>query len=208
MNKKIDYSIYLCTDRELMTSQSIEQCVEAALKGGVTAVQLREKTCNSKDFYQLGLRIKNITSKYGAPLIINDRVDIALAIGADGVHVGQDDLPCLAVRKIVGENMLIGVSATNLAEAIKAEQDGADYIGVGAMFGTNTKTNAKIVTMTELDTIRKAVKIPIVVIGGINKQTLQYFKGKGIDGIAVVSAIVSQPEVEFAASELVQLWKK
>lgn len=207
MKNKIDYSLYLCTDRELMTSATIEESVEAALRGGATVVQLREKACSSREFYELGLRVKGITDAYGAPLIINDRVDIALAVAAAGVHVGQSDLPCRAVRSLVGENGLVGVSASSLEEAVQAQQDGADYIGVGAMFATGTKTDAELVTMEELERIRLAVQIPIVVIGGINRRTIPLFRGKGIDGIAVVSAIVAQPDAEAAARDLWKLWK-
>ena len=127
MKHGIDYSLYLCTDRRLMTSATIEESVEAALKGGTTVIQLREKDCSSKEFYELGLRVKKITAAYHVPLIINDRVDIALAVHADGVHVGQGDLPCKVVREIVGPDMLVGVSAATLSEAIQAEKDGADY---------------------------------------------------------------------------------
>ena len=189
MKSKIDYSLYLCTDRSIMSDTSIEECVEKSLKGGVSVVQIREKDCPGKEFLQIAKSVKEITRRYGVPLIINDRVDVAIAVGADGVHVGQDDLPCAIVRSMVGEDMIIGVSASSLTEALKAQQDGADYIGVGAMFATDTKTDAKVVTMEELDRIRREVSIPIVVIGGINKTTLPDFIGKGIDGIAVVSAI-------------------
>lgn len=207
MKRNVDYSLYLCTDRQLMTSPTIEQSVEAALKGGATVIQLREKDCSSREFYELGMRVKEITSYYHVPLIINDRADIALAVGAEGVHVGQSDLPCPAVRAMCGAETIIGVSASNLEEAVKAEQDGADYLGVGAMFATGTKTDASIVIMEELEKIRQAVSIPIVVIGGINSRTLSQFKGKGIDGISVVSAIVAQPDPEAAARELLALWK-
>lgn len=207
MKNNVDYSIYLCTDRDIMTSTTIEDCVEQALKGGASVIQLREKNCSSNEFFEVGLNLKSITKKYNVPLIVNDRLDIALAIGADGVHVGQDDLPCKTVRKIVGNDMIIGVSATDLKEAVKAEKDGADYIGVGAMYSTGTKTDAKIVTIEELKIIRNTIKIPIVVIGGINKQTMSNFKGIGIDGIAVVSAIVAQKNIENATRELLKLWK-
>lgn len=190
-----------------MSSSTIEENVECALKGGVTAVQLREKECSSREFLELALRVKGLTSRYGVPLIINDRVDIALAAGADGVHVGQDDLPCRTVRQIAGPDMLIGVSVSALDEAIRAEQDGADYLGVGAMFPTGTKTDAEVITVDLLKEIRKAVSIPIVIIGGINMNTAPQFKGLGIDGIAVVSAIVAQPDVEAAARGLLELWK-
>lgn len=207
MKHGIDYSLYLCTDRRLMTSATIEESVEAALKGGTTVIQLREKDCSSKEFYELGLRVKKITTAYNVPLIINDRVDIALAVHADGVHVGQGDLPCKVVREIVGPDMLIGVSAATLSEAVQAEKDGADYLGVGAMYATNTKTDTRPVSMEELLKIRAAVNIPIVVIGGINRNTLGNFKGTGVDGLAVVSAIVAQPDPEAAARELLRLWK-
>lgn len=191
-----------------MSDASIEECVEKSLKGGVSVVQIREKDCPGKEFLQIAKSVKEITRRYGVPLIINDRVDVAIAVGADGVHVGQDDLPCAIVRSMVGEDMIIGVSASSLTEALKAQQDGADYIGVGAMFATDTKTDAKVVSMEELDRIRREVSIPIVVIGGINKTTLPDFIGKGIDGIAVVSAIVSQNDVESAARELKSMFHK
>ena len=212
MKHGIDYSLYLCTDRRLMTSPTIEASAESALRGGTTVIQLREKDCSSREFYELGLRVKKITERYNAPLIINDRVDIALAVGAAGVHVGQGDLPCKVVREIVGPDMIVGVSAATLEEAVRAEQDGADYLGVGAMYATATKTATKTdtrpVSMEELLKIRAAVKIPIVVIGGINKQTLGNFKGTGVDGLAVVSAIVAQPDPEAAARELLRMWKE
>lgn len=208
MKHGIDYCLYLCTDRRLMTSPTIEASVESALRGGTTVIQLREKDCSSREFYELGLRVKKITERYNAPLIINDRVDIALAVGAAGVHVGQGDLPCKVVREIVGPDMIVGVSAATLEEAVRAEQDGADYLGVGAMYATATKTDTRPVSMEELLKIRAAVKIPIVVIGGINKQTLGNFKGTGVDGLAVVSAIVAQPDPEAAARELLRMWKE
>lgn len=208
MKRKIDYTLYLCTDRSLMTSQTLQECVEKAIIGGVTVVQLREKELSSSEFYDMGLKIKAVTQKYGIPLIINDRVDIALAIGADGVHLGQSDLSCKVVRELVGDKMLIGVTAHNKAEALKALSDGADYLGVGAMRTTGTKKDAKVISPDELVAIRKAVNVPIVIIGGINKDNVCEFKGKGIDGIAVVSAIVAQPDIESAARELKRLWKE
>lgn len=205
--RDIDWSLYLCTDRRLMSSATVEESVEKAVLGGATVVQLREKECSSREFYELGLRVKKITDKYNVPLIINDRVDIALALDADGVHVGQSDLDCKTVRRIVGDGKIVGVSASNLAQAVNAARDGADYLGVGAMKATNTKTDADIVTIEELDKIRAAVDIPIVVIGGVNKTTLDEFKGRA-DGIAVVSAIVAASDPTAAARELLSLWKK
>lgn len=206
--KNIDYTLYLCTDRNLMFSKTLEECVESAIKGGVTVVQLREKDCSSREFYDMGLKIRQITRAYGVPLIINDRVDIALAVGADGVHIGQSDLDCTTVRRIVDKDMIIGVTAHNLAEAMQAIKDGADYLGVGAMRATSTKKEAKVISPDELIAIRQKVEVPIVIIGGINKGNVCEFKGKGIDGIAVVSAIVSQLDVEQAARELKELWTK
>ena len=202
MKNKIDYTLYLCTDRDLMSSATIEENVELAIKGGCTVIQLREKNCSSKEFYDLAVSVKKITDKYNVPLIINDRVDIAMAVDAAGVHIGQSDLPADVVRRIIGDDKIIGVSTAKLDEALKAVKDGADYLGVGAMYSTDTKTDARPVTMEELKEIRKNVDIPIVVIGGINMNTLGNFKNMGINGLAVVSAIVAQPDVEKAAKDI------
>ena len=150
--------------------------------------------------------MKQVTDKYHIPLIINDRIDIAMAVQATGVHIGQHDLPAAAVRKVIGENMLLGVSASSIAEAIQAQQDGADYLGVGAMFPTGTKIDADSVSMEELQKIRAAVSLPIVVIGGINKGNAGRFKPMGIDGLAVVSAIIAQSDIKAAAAELKDLF--
>ena len=200
--QEIDYTLYLCTDRDLMSTDTIEEAVEQAVKGGCTVVQLREKDCSSLEFYETALRVKKITDQYKIPLIINDRVDIALAVNADGVHVGQDDLPAASVRRILGEDKVIGVSAGNVREAVKAREDGADYLGVGAMHATSTKMDADVTTVEELKKIREMVDLPIVAIGGMNKQTLPELKGTGVDGIAVVSAVIAADDIERAASEL------
>jgi len=208
MKPSVDYTLYLVTDRDLMSTPTLEEAVEQAIMGGVTLVQLREKHASSLEFYQTALRVKKITDSYNVPLIINDRVDVALAVDADGVHVGQSDLPAARVREILGPDKILGVSASSLKEALKAVEDGADYLGVGAMFATGTKTDADITTIEELKRIRQAVSVPIVVIGGINKQTLPLFAGTGIDGIAVVSAIIAAADVEKAARELKELFKQ
>ena len=204
---KIDYTLYLCTDRGLMSTDTLEEAVEQAVRGGCTVVQLREKDCTSLEFYETAQRVRQITDRYQVPLIINDRVDIALAVDADGVHVGQSDLPCAAVRAIMGPDKIVGVSASSLEEAVQAQKDGADYLGVGAMYATSTKDDAEIVSMDELKAIRRTVDLPIVVIGGINARTIPNFKHMGIEGIAVVSAIVAQADVEGAARALLKLWK-
>ena len=200
--QEIDYTLYLCTDRDLMSTDTIEEAVEQAVKGGCTVVQLREKDCSSLEFYETALRVKKITDEDKIPLIINDRVDIALAVNADGVHVGQDDLPAASVRRILGGDKVIGVSAGSVREAVKAREDGADYLGVGAMHATSTKTDADVTTVEELKKIREMVDLPIVAIGGMNKQTLPELKGTGVDGIAVVSAVIAADDIERAASEL------
>lgn len=206
--KQADYSLYLCTDRELMSTSTLEEAVEQAIKGGATVIQLREKDSSSKEFYETACSIKKITEKYKVPLIINDRADIALAVDAEGVHVGQSDLPPLAVRNIIGKDKIVGVSAHNVEQAVKAYEEGADYIGVGAMYATNTKKNAEVTGIEGLRKIRANVSIPIVAIGGINEKKVLNFKGTGIDGIAVVSAVIAKPDIKEAASVLAELVKK
>lgn len=201
-----DYTLYLVTDRQLMSCDSLTEAVEQAILGGCTMIQLREKELSSLEFYNQAVAVKQVTDKYHIPLIINDRIDIAMAVQATGVHIGQHDLPVAAVRKVIGENMLLGVSASSIAEAIQAQQDGADYLGVGAMFPTGTKTDADSVSMEELQKIRTAVSLPIVVIGGINKGNAGRFKPMGIDGLAVVSAIIAQSDIKAAAAELKDLF--
>ena len=201
-----DYTLYLVTDRQLMSCDSLTEAVEQAILGGYTMIQLREKELPSLEFYNQAVAVKQVTERYHIPLIINDRIDIAMAVQATGVHIGQHDLPAAAVRKVIGENMLLGVSASSIAEAIQAQQDGADYLGVGAMFPTGTKTDADSVSMEELQKIRAAVSLPIVVIGGINKGNAGRFKPMGIDGLAVVSAIIAQSDIKAAAAELKDLF--
>ena len=201
-----DYTLYLVTDRQLMSCDSLTEAVEQAILGGCTMIQLREKELPSLEFYNQAVAVKQVTERYHIPLIINDRIDIAMAVQATGVHIGQHDLPAATVRKVIGENMLLGVSASSIAEAIQAQQDGADYLGVGAMFPTGTKTDAESVSMEELQKIRTAVSLPIVVIGGINKGNAGRFKPMGIDGLAVVSAIIAQSDIKAAAAELKDLF--
>lgn len=206
MKPEIDYTLYLVTDRECMNARTVEDSVELAIRGGCTLVQLREKGISSLEFYETAKKVRVITKQYDVPFIINDRVDIALAVDADGVHVGQSDLPAKMVRRIMGEHKIVGVSASNLEEALTARDDGADYLGVGAMFSTATKADANITSMETLARIRKEVELPIVVIGGINRKTAPGFAGAGIQGLAVVSAIVAQTDIERAARELKTLF--
>ena len=199
---KPDYSLYLVTDRMLMNTRTLGEAVGQAVSGGCTLVQLREKDISSLDFYALALEIKKITDSYGIPLIINDRIDIAMAAGAAGVHVGQNDIPADIARKVIGKDMLLGVSVSSAAEAVNAAEAGADYLGVGAMFPTGTKRDAKFVSMEELGEIRRTVDIPIVVIGGINSENAMLFRPMGIDGLAVVSAVIARHDIKKAAVHL------
>lgn len=199
---KIDYSLYLVTDRNILKNRDLKDEVENAIKGGVTLVQLREKECGGKDFLKYAVEVKEITDKYDIPLIINDRVDIALAIDAAGVHVGQNDIPAKVVRELIGKNKILGISASNLEEAKKAVEDGADYLGVGAIYSTSTKKDAKNVKLNMLKEIRDNIKIPIVAIGGIDKNNAKEVIECNIDGIAVVSAILSENNIELAAKNL------
>lgn len=205
MKPEIDYTLYLVTDRELMSSATIEESVDLAIRGGVTLVQLREKEANSKAFYEMALRVKEITDQYQVPLIINDRVDIALAVDAAGVHVGQSDLPAAKVRELIGPDKIIGVSAGNLKQALAARAAGADYLGVGAMYATGTKTDAIVTGRGELWRICAEIGLPVVIIGGINEQTITEFQGIPISGAAIVSAIVAKEDVEGAARNLKEL---
>lgn len=204
----MDYSLYLVTDRNCLKHQSLEQAVEQAILGGVTLVQLREKHLDSRDFYQQALSIKKICQTHQIPLIINDRLDIAQAVAADGVHLGQSDLPAHLARKILGDNKIIGVSARTVEQAVQAQKDGADYLGVGAMFATTTKADATTVTIDTLKAIRQAVNLPIVAIGGINATTLPVLQAQlqtahiAIDGVAVVSAILGQDNIQEASKAL------
>ncbi len=203
---KPDYSLYLVTDRMRMSTRTLGEAVEQAVIGGCTLVQLREKEIPALDFYMLALEIKKITDRYGIPLIINDRIDIAMTAGAAGVHIGQQDIPADIARKVIGRDMLLGVSVGSVAEAIDAVKAGADYLGVGAMFPTGTKPDAGFVSMEELGRIRKAVDIPIVVIGGISRENAMLFRPMGVDGLAVVSAVIAQPDIKASAADLKSLF--
>ena len=203
-----DYTLYLVTDRNLMSCDTVEESVRQAAEGGVTVVQLREKQATSREFYEQAVRVKAITDAYGIPLIINDRVDIAMAVDAAGVHLGQKDMPCSIARRILGPDKIIGVSAALPAEALQAKADGASYLGVGAVFQTGTKQDTRPVTKERLAQIRAAVDLPIVIIGGVKQSNVLEFAGMGINGAAVVSAIVAQPDIKKAAEEMRRILRK
>lgn len=194
--------LYAVTDRAWTGSMSLYQQVEAALKNGVTCVQLREKTLDEDTFLREALQIGKLCREYGVPFIINDNVELALKCGADGVHVGQEDMAAKDVRRRVGERMIVGVSAHTVEEAVEAEKNGADYLGLGAVFTTSTKTNAVSMTPQMLRAICDAVRIPTVAIGGITEGNLPLLHGSGVDGVAVVSAIFGAEDPGRAAARL------
>ena len=202
----IDYSVYLVTDHRNKTDEEFLNIIEEAIKGGTSIVQLREKTASTKDFYQLALKVKEITTKYDVPLLINDRIDIAIAVDSEGVHIGQDDMPADIARKIIGEDKILGVSASTVEEAKKAEIDGADYIGSGAVFPTATKDDADSVSKDELKKIVDSIDIPVVALGGITLENAGSLKDTGIAGFSVVSAIMSADNPKEASQKLREIY--
>lgn len=200
--------LYAVTDRMWLGNSSLSNQVEEAIKAGVTFVQLREKEVNFKEFVTIAKEIKAITDKYNIPFVINDNLEVAIACNADGIHVGQHDLKADIVREKIGKDKILGVSAQTVEQAVLAEKNGADYIGVGAVFTTSTKEDADAVSYNTLKEICNAVKIPIVAIGGINKENMLALCGSGIDGVAVVSAIFAQKDITEATKELRLLAEK
>lgn len=199
MKPEMDYSLYLVTDRALAGERDFEDLVGRAIRGGCTLVQLREKEASSGEFYERALQLKKVTDYFHVPLIIDDRIDIMLAVDAAGVHLGQSDLPAEAARQIIGPDKILGVSARTVEDAEKAESDGADYLGVGAVYPTTTKGDAEEVSREELEKICSTVSIPVVAIGGLNARNIPSLEGSGISGVAVVSAIMAQDRPEEAA---------
>lgn len=195
MKAQPDYSIYLVTDDGCLQGRALIDCVREALEGGVTLVQYRAKTASSAEMYAEALQLKALCDSFKVPLIINDRLDIAMAVGAAGVHLGQDDLPCAAARKILGEDYIIGVSAHNPAEAKVALQSGADYLGCGAVFGTATKTDVKKLGTEGLAAICREKGLPVVGIGGVTADNYREVRAAGADGAAIVSGILAQPDI-------------
>lgn len=208
MAKMIDYSVYLVTDENCLKGRSLMECVEAALKGGVTLVQYRGKNKTAALMLEEAAAIKKLCDVYHIPLIINDRLDIALAVKADGVHLGQDDLPCCKAREILGDEYIIGVSAHNEAEAIQAVQDGADYLGSGAVFGSSTKTDAGLLGIENLKKVCGSVEIPVVGIGGVTAANYRQVLQAGACGAAVVSGILAAEDIEREAEQFKQIYSE
>lgn len=206
--KKEDLLLYAVTDRHWLNGNPLYSHVEQALEGGATFVQLREKNLDYENFLQEGKELKQLCKKYNVPFVINDNVDIALEIDADGVHVGQTDMEAGNVREKIGPDKILGVSAQTVEQAILAEQRGADYLGVGAVFKTGSKDDAEDVSNETLKAICNAVKIPVIAIGGITTKNLINLKDSGICGIAVISAIFGQKNIKTSTEELKLLCKK
>ena len=208
MKPVIDYSIYLVTDEACLHGRPLLECVEETLAAGVTLVQYRAKAADGGVLYAEACKLKELCDKYNVPLIINDRLDIALAVGAAGVHLGQDDLPCAVARRLLGEDYIIGVSAHNPAEAVKAVSEGADYLGCGAVFGTATKLDVAKLGLENLRAIRKAVVLPMVGIGGITADNYAEVLATGADGAAIVSGILAQEDIGAVVKKLVATKQK
>lgn len=204
MKYNLNCKLYLVTDRDMLRNTDLYTAVEQAIIGGVTLVQLREKNLTSLELYHTALKVKKITDAYDVPLIINDRLDIMMAVDAAGVHLGQKDIPAAAARKLIGASKILGVSTATVEEAILAQQEGANYIGVGALFGTVTKNNTRPVTLELLKQIKQSVSIPVVAIGGIKTSNVEQLRSANIDGVAVVSDILAKEDIKSATQEI---WK-
>lgn len=199
----LDLSLYLVTERSFLKDKKISTAVEEAILGGVTLVQVREKTVSSRMFYDISMEVKKVTDYYNIPLIINDRLDIAQAVDAAGVHLGQSDLDMVTARKILGNDKIIGISAGNVKEALEAEKNGADYVGVGAVYYTGTKKDADApIGISGLQAVVNSITIPAVGIGGINQYNFKDVLATGAAGISVISAILGKSDITQAAKEL------
>ena len=196
--------IYLVTDEKACNGKDFYKCIEESIKGGVKIVQLREKNISTKDFYKKALKVKEICKNYEVLFIINDRLDITQAVEADGVHLGQSDMPIEKAREILKDKFLIGATARNIEEAEKAQLLGADYIGSGAIFGTSTKDNAKRLEMEDLKKIVNSVKIPVFAIGGININNVWMLKNIGLQGVCSVSGILSEKDCKKAVENILK----
>ncbi len=194
--------LYAVTDRSWVGIQTLLEQIESSLLGGTTLVQLREKDLSDCEFIQEAISVKRLCERFGVPLLINDNVNVALRSGADGVHLGQDDLPLQEARKMLGPNKIIGISTHTVEEAMEAEQGGADYVGVGSVFATQTKLDANVLSIDYIREICQAVTIPVVAIGGIKEENMDVLHNTGVAGIAVVSAIFGQPDIEMATLRL------
>lgn len=201
----MDLSLYVITDEKIGLGRSHIFLAEEALKGGATVIQLRDKEKSGRELYKIGVKLREITKKYGGLFIVNDRLDIALAAGADGVHLGMNDLPISVARRIAGNNFIIGASVSSPEEAILAEKEGADYISAQSVFETSSKEDVKVIGLEGLKAIVKVSSLPVIAIGGINRDNVRDVMKTGVKGIAVISAVVSKEDVRSATEELKKL---
>lgn len=200
---EIDYSLYLVTDRRFLKGRSLKKVVEDSILGGVTMVQVREKDVSTREFFNIAKEVQEVTNYYKIPLIINDRIDIAQALDTTGVHLGQSDMELSIARKILGKTKIIGISAGSIKEAIDAQNGGADYLGIGAIFPTGSKKDvSSILRLDGLKEIQNNVTIPSVAIGGINKSNFKDVLSTGVNGISVISAILGEDDIKTASKNL------
>ena len=199
-----ELKFYLVTDSDILRDRDFYNSIEEALKGGVTMLQLREKNASGKEFLEKAIKLRELTKKYNVKFIINDRVDIAMLCDADGVHVGQSDIPANKVRELIGEDKIVGVSARTVEEALTAKENGADYLGVGAMFTTRTKLDAKSVSIEKLKEIKELIKLPVVAIGGLSLSNIDKLKECNVDGYAVVSAILGAENIKLECEKWIE----
>ncbi|WP_294389968.1 thiamine phosphate synthase [uncultured Clostridium sp.] len=202
--KMKELKLYLVTDSDILRGRDFYNSIEEALKGGVTMLQLREKNASGKEFLEKAIKLRELTKKYNVKFIINDRVDIAMLCDADGVHVGQSDIPANKVRELIGEDKIVGVSARTVEEALTAKENGADYLGVGAMFTTRTKLDAKSVSIEKLKEIKELIKLPVVAIGGLSLSNIDKLKECNVDGYAVVSAILGAENIKLECEKWIE----
>ncbi|ACA43312.1 thiamine phosphate synthase [Clostridium botulinum] len=200
---EINYELYLITDRRFLKGRQLKKVVEDAILGGVTIVQVREKDVSTREFYNIAKEVKEVTDYYKVPIIINDRLDIAQAIDASGVHLGQKDMHLNIAREILGKDKIIGISVGNVKEALEAQNNGADYLGIGTIFPTGSKKDVDaIIGIDGLSKIKDSISIPSVAIGGINKTNFKDVLKTGIEGISVISAILDEDDIKLAANNL------
>lgn len=195
--------LYLVSDRFWLAGRELQSDIEKAIEGGVSFVQIREKELPLEEFIEEAKKIKELCERHEIPFVVNDSVEVAKAVDADGIHVGQSDMPAIEVRKILGEDKIVGVSAQSVEDALRAQEEGADYLGVGAMFSTKTKKDADDVSFATLKAIVEVVHIPVIAIGGIDEHNILELKGSGIDGVAIVSAIMAKENI-FEASKILK----
>ena len=206
--KKIDTRLYFITDSTNYAEEEFLFRVEEALKGGITLMQLREKEKSTREYISLAEKVHKLTKKYNVPLIIDDRIDVALAMGAEGVHLGQSDMPISTARKILGDDFIIGATTKTVTQALEAYEQGADYLGVGAIYPTTTKVKTVLTSTETLKDICNSVPIPANAIGGLNKENIDILKGIPIAGICVVSAIMKSENPQKATAELIERAKE